>query len=190
VTLSADLTEMAITTGRIYEEVPEAKDRLGEAVESQLSARGTVYRLIAPTAVRAFIIHAEGNENENDDSYETLSILENAAEYGKAFVGEEKAQQLLALANSMLQDKSQYGTDREDQTNDLTLSIKLAEGSSMMGDVNGDNAVNVADIVEIINFMNDQASEHFNEQVADITGEGDVNQEDINALLFLIMTPY
>ena len=49
---------------------------------------------------------------------------------------------------------------------------------------------NVADIVEIINFMNDQASEHFNEQVADITGEGDVNQEDINALLFLIMTPY
>ena len=190
VTLSADLTEMAITTGRIYEEVPEAKDRLGEAVESQLSARGTVYRLIAPTAVRAFIIHAEGNENENGDSYETLSILENAAEYGKAFVGEEKAQQLLALANSMLQDKSQYGTDRVDQTNDLTLSIKLAEGSSMMGDVNGDNAVNVADIVEIINFMNDQASEHFNEQVADITGEGDVNQEDINALLFLIMTPY
>jgi hypothetical protein len=29
------------------------------------------------------------------------------------------------MANSMMQDKSNYGTDREDVTNDLTLDIEL-----------------------------------------------------------------
>jgi hypothetical protein len=69
------------------------------------------------------------------------------AEVAKNVLGEAKAQKLLDMANSMLQDKSQYGTDREDQTNDLTLTIKLAD---LAGDVNGDDVVNVADIVEII----------------------------------------
>ena len=60
------------------------------------------------------------------------------------------------MANSMLQDKSQYGTDREDQTNDLTLTIKLAD---LAVDVNGDDVVNVADIVEIIRRQGHQVKE-------------------------------
>ena len=78
------------------------------------------------------------------------------ANLGKALLGEAKAQNLLDMANSMLQDKSQYGTDREDQTNDLTLTIRLAD---LSGDVNGDDVVNVADIVEIIRRQGHQVKE-------------------------------
>jgi hypothetical protein len=78
------------------------------------------------------------------------------AEVAKNVLGEAKAQKLLDMANSMLLDKSQYGTDREDQTNDLTLTIRLAD---LSGDVNGDDVVNVADIVEIIRRQGHQVKE-------------------------------
>jgi hypothetical protein len=46
----------------------------------------------------------------------------------------------------------------------------------------------VTDIVEIINFMNLKASLKFNEQAADITRNGHVDENDINAILSLIMS--
>lgn len=58
----------------------------------------------------------------------------------------------------------------------------------MLGDANGDGVVNVTDIVEIINFMNMKASAQFNKKAADVTGEGDVDENDINAISSLIMS--
>ena len=58
--------------------------------------------------------------------------------------------------------------------------------SFLPGDANGDGVVNVADIVEIINFMNGNASEHFNKKAADVTAEGDVDDDDINAIIAII----
>ena len=46
----------------------------------------------------------------------------------------KKAQELKDMASSMLEDKSQYGTDREDVTNDLTLSIELPEAIKLAAD--------------------------------------------------------
>ena len=49
------------------------------------------------------------------------------------------------MINSMLQDKSNYGdAQREDQTNDRTLSVGVP------GDANDDKVVNVADIVKLV----------------------------------------
>jgi hypothetical protein len=136
VTMSADFTDMAITTGHSTAiAAATAKDRLTSAVQNQIAAKGTAYSLIAPTAAQAFIIHAEGNETENASAATTLSTLVNAAEMGKAFIGEEKAQELKDMATSMLEDKSQYGsTKREDVTNDLTLSIELPEAIKLAAD--------------------------------------------------------
>ena len=108
-------------------QVEIAKERLNTAVENQIAAKGWAYKTIAPIAAQAFIIHAEGNETENASAATTLSSLITAANIGKMFIGEEKAQELKDMASSMLQDKSQYGTDRENVTNDLTLSIELPE---------------------------------------------------------------
>ena len=135
VTMSADFTDMAITTGHSTAIASEtAKDRLKSAVKNQIAAKGTAYSLIAPTAAQAFIIHAEGNETENASAATTLSTLVSAAEMGKAFIGEAKAQELKDMASSMLEDKSQYGTDRENVTNDLMLSIELPEAIKLAAD--------------------------------------------------------
>ena len=105
-------------TGNItVSKVEVAKERLNTAVKNQIAAKGTAYSLIATTAAAT-----------------TLSTLVNDAEVGKAFIGEAKAQELKDMATSMLQDKSQYGTDRENVTNDLTLSIELPEAIKLAAD--------------------------------------------------------
>ena len=136
VTMSADFTDMAITTGHSTAiAAATAKDRLTSAVQAQIEDKGPAYSLIAPTAAQAFIIHAEGNETENASAATTLSSLSSAADMGKALIGEEKAQELKDMATSMLEDKSQYGsTKREDVTNDLTLSIELPEAIKLAAD--------------------------------------------------------
>ena len=135
VTMSADLSEMAITTGHSTAIASEtAKDRLKSAMQEKIAAKGTAYSLIASTAAQAFIIHAEGNETENASAATTLATLVNAADIGKAFIGDAKAQELKDMASSMLEDKSQYGTERENVTNDLTLSIELPEAIKLAAD--------------------------------------------------------
>ncbi len=122
-------------TGNItVSKVELAKERLKSAVQAQIAAKGTAYSLIAPTAAQAFIIHAEGNETENASAATTLTTLVNAANVGQAKIGADKAQELKDMANSMLEDKSQYGTEHENVTNDLTLSIELPEAIKLAAD--------------------------------------------------------
>ena len=122
-------------TGNItVSKVEVAKERLNTAVKNQIAAKGMAYSLIAPTAAQTFIIHAEGNETENASAATTLSSLITAANMGKMIIGEEKAQELKDMASSMLEDKSQYGTERENVTNDLTLSIELPEAIKLAAD--------------------------------------------------------
>ena len=75
-----------------------------------------------------------------------------------------------AMCKSMLEDKAPYGEEgRENVTDDLSLTVKLAD--SLLGDVNGDGIVNVADIVEIIN-------------------KGHVDENVINAIITIIMSSH
>lgn len=135
VTMSADLSEMAITTGHSTAIASEtAKERLKSAMQTKIASKGTAYSMIASTAAQAFVFHAEGNEADNATASTTLSTLLSAANMGQALIGADKAQALKDMANSMLQDKSQYGTDRENQTNDLTLSIELPEAIKLAAD--------------------------------------------------------
>ena len=135
VTMSADLSEMSIMTGHSTAIASEtAKERLKSAMQTKIASKGTAYSMIASTAAQAFIIHAEGNETENASAATTLATLVNAADIGKAFIGDAKAQELKDMATSMLQDKSQYGTERENVTNDLMLSIELPEAIKLAAD--------------------------------------------------------
>lgn len=122
-------------TGNItVSKVEIAKERLKTAVQTQIAAKGMAYSMIASTAAQAFIIHAEGNETENSSAATTLSSLITVANMGKMIIGEEKAQELKDMATSMLEDKSQYGTERENVTNDLMLSIELPETIQLAAD--------------------------------------------------------
>ena len=57
------------------------------------------------------------------------------------------------------------------------------------GDANNDGYVNAADIVEMINAKADKASERFNLTNADIDRDGEITQDDIDAVVKLIMEP-
>jgi len=57
------------------------------------------------------------------------------------------------------------------------------------GDANNDGYVDVADLVEMINAKNGHASERFNLANADIDRDGDITQDDIDAVVKLIMEP-
>ena len=54
---------------------------------------------------------------------------------------------------------------------------------SIKGDANGDGVVNVADIVETVNYIMGNPSEKFNMALADVNGDGTVNDEDIELQL-------
>ena len=58
---------------------------------------------------------------------------------------------------------------------------------NISGDANSDGEVNVADIVEIINYLDGSPSSRFNEKNADANGIDGVTIEDINAIVNIIL---
>ena len=128
VTLNNAMTEMSIAT-ETATGITEAKDRLTtvmtnlakEKIQTKLVNEGMNATLAAyaanimgPKMASAYIYHAEGDENSNDDAQTLLTELNTTFASYPAYQ---------ALVNSMLLDKSNYGdADREDQTNDRTLT--------------------------------------------------------------------
>ncbi len=134
VTLSEDLAKMSIITEHISELVSGdgfaemAKNRLQTVIQETVASREENYSLITPIAAHCYMIHAEGNEPDNPNSAPLLLQTEILAGVIALMMGEDMAQSFKDMANSMLQDKSQYGVeDRENVTNDLTLELDLPE---------------------------------------------------------------
>ena len=138
VALNNDFTRMLVSTQTVTGEstitADDAKTRLHDGMEKIVSAKltasgfGTYASYVAPMFADACIYHAEGNENlsTGDNSAEScLSSLQLILSFAKSSIGEEQYNSFSALFNSMLLDKSNYGTDREDQTNDRTLFIDM-----------------------------------------------------------------
>ena len=61
-------------------------------------------------------------------------------------------------------------------------------GYLIKGDVNGDNLVNVTDIVATVNYIIEKPSESFNKDAADLTGDGEINVTDIVKMVSIIMS--
>ncbi|MBQ9439590.1 MAG: metallophosphoesterase [Paludibacteraceae bacterium] len=137
ITLSNDLSTLNITTSSITEiETGDgfantAKTRLTNYVKAMVAAKGFPWSLIASQVATAYIYHAEGDEYDNAAAQSLLSIL-------KPYLQGEG----LTMANSMLQDYSNYGDEnRQDRTADRTLEItmpKLDETTDISTTTNDD----------------------------------------------------
>lgn len=55
------------------------------------------------------------------------------------------------------------------------------------GDANGDGVVNVADVVELVNYINGNPSEKFKETLADVNNDGNIDKTDIEEIVKIIM---
>ena len=180
VTISGDLSELSLTTGHITSLQGDetftseyAKTRLREsvkkAVKEKITAKITAKfgAVIAASMADNDIIEKMANNvadafiihaEGNEADVDTEEIM-SALSLAFTFMPETKA-----MCKSMLEDKAPYGEEgRENVTDDLSLTITF-----LLGDANGDGVVNVADIVEIIN-------------------KGDVDDDDINAIIAIIM---
>ena len=56
------------------------------------------------------------------------------------------------------------------------------------GDANGDGAVNVTDIVEMVNYILGKPSANFNKEAADVNSDGEVNVTDIVSVVNIILS--
>jgi len=63
-----------------------------------------------------------------------------------------------------------------------------SEQHTLLGDVNGDGEINVADIVEVVNYILGRPSDIFMWDAADLNGDGEVNVTDIVAIVNIILT--
>lgn len=195
VVLTGDRSKLAITTGHISSLPGEddfaayAKNRLHQSVETIImnivneKGVGAIVQLLYGKQIGdiadAYIIHAEGNEAEVD----TKAIYESISPLLRMFDGGE------SLFNSMLYDLSPYGKEgRENRTDDLTLTIELANTGKTpkKGDLNGDDSVNAADIVGLVNIIMGNASVG-DMSIADVNGDGFVNAADIVEIVKMIM---
>ena len=70
----------------------------------------------------------------------------------------------------------------------LTAIGQNNQNSTLLGDANGDGKVDVADIVEIVNFINDISSENFNFTNADFNKDEKVNNLDIQDIKNIILS--
>lgn len=68
----------------------------------------------------------------------------------------------------------------------LAFSSQAVNNRNIMGDVNGDNEVNIADVSALIDLLvSDETT-----AACDINGDGDVSIADINALIDMILNGY
>lgn len=63
----------------------------------------------------------------------------------------------------------------------------IADSHLFKGDANGDGIIDVADIVEIVNYIKGSPSKRFNEITADANDDNDVNADDIETIKKIIM---
>lgn len=138
----------------------------------------------------------EGRENVTDDLSLTVKM---ADKYKLKYqIGDEVVKTVeLVYGSKILQTWTYLAPSKEGYTfsgwseipetmpaHDVTITGRFF----LLGDANDDGIVNVTDIVEIINFLNMKASAQFNKKAADVTGDGDVDDNDINAISSLIMS--
>ena len=127
-----------------------AEQRLKASIKNAIASQGGAYSYVAEDAAKAYIEHAKGNEHESAEAQSILSTLLGYASLAKMLhlLDDAKIKQLENMAHSMLEDLSNYGdAQRENRTNDLTLTISLPEnklvtaiatvkGATAPGDVN------------------------------------------------------
>ncbi len=71
----------------------------------------------------------------------------------------------------------------------LLLTAVAGFTGNLFGDANGDGRVDMADVVAVVNAVMDNAPDNFDEAMADISGNGNVDEEDASLLAESLLNP-
>lgn len=137
-TLSANMQTLEITTGSVTS-LPDvdnfsniAKTRLTESMKKIAAEK--VGNLMSELASNVFIIHAEGNEDASKSGNDYLEVFNGLKDSMFSSLIEMKLitmgltwDSFEKILRSILEDKSNYGTERENKTDDRTLNITMPD---------------------------------------------------------------
>ena len=150
--------------------------------------------------VSMITLHAEGTENKSSEARSLIrlydlgsSVLKNNASLtAKLSARGLTWEDAEATMYSILEDKSSYGVEgREDQTNDLRLTITMPDLQNpitLRGDINRDGEINIVDVVILVNIILDKSLSYgYNMEEADLDGNGVINITDAISLLNIIL---
>ena len=76
----------------------------------------------------------------------------------------------------------------KDQVRKLTVEVNIAINGSIPGDVNGDGAVDILDIVDIVNYRMDNQPLIFIMEAVDKNGNESIDDQEVQMVINLIMT--
>lgn len=81
-------------------------------------------------------------------------------------------------------------SDYEDDYDSLSVTFEVDRSQAgLLGDVNMDGTVNVADVTSLIAYILGNAPAPFNEKMANVDGEGQINVADVTALINCVLNP-
>ena len=138
--LSADMQTLDVTTGSVTS-LPDvdnfsniAKMRLLESMTK--IAANKVGNNLSSIVADVFIVHAEGDENKSGKSSQYLNSFKTMKTLDPFFGNPIKSKlesldmtwdSFEAILRSVLEDKSNYGSERENKTDDRTLTISMPD---------------------------------------------------------------
>ena len=132
----------------------------------------------------AVFLPAAGQMISTEDPNTTENItawIEGGSYWSSSPAGDNKFAFAMTFTDSEVSSATE--TSRRTYT-----AVRLVKTFILMGDANGDDKVDAADIVEMINAKNDQASARFIMKYADMDGDGKITDIDITAVVYIIMT--
>ncbi len=118
-------------------------------------------------------------------SPENLSSTESEQYYVYALEGDD-AGQFVHAASSLKVAPYQAYLKVEGASFVDKMPVVIAP-AYILGDANGDEQVNVTDIVATVNYIMNKPSDDFNKYAADVNGDGEVNVTDIVGMVNIIM---
>lgn len=144
-----------------------------------------------------FLIHVYGNEdNENDYLGLTglsTTIMFNPEIFSKdinrvtlQYLKDGKTEAKVISAWLIRQDGTEEYSDLSPYWGCEIKNVVKFDNSN--GDVNGDGKINVADIVEMENYINKKPTLKFNTDAADLNNDGKINQTDVDILVNMILS--
>ena len=191
--------EVSGGTVTIYGGTVEAHSEYGAGIGGGISAGGTV-TIYGGTVEAHGGLYGAGIGGGYKGAGGTVTVYGGTVEahgglYGRAGIGagsQGSDNGTLKIGDGV----KVYGGNNENPTTVIAIGPKdnvesryryMIAGGYVKGDANDDVRVNTADLVEMVNAKNDKASDKFVLKNADIDGSGNITQEDIDAVVKIIL---
>ena len=155
-----------------------------EATSNYLRMRYNVTRLDNGSYQLCFPLNCEKQTAVGEYITNTGSLMMNPQNIQSEWFPSGEGSCIVELTIEVMRQVNAFPPQYDHLAYGPSLTLHFEKGSHLVGDVNGDGAVNIGDINYIIDHILNPKS---GDMSADVNGDGNVNISDINAVIGLIL---